>query len=78
MVANSGATDTELMLAIGRLEGKMDALIQSHERLQGDMKALSRRVNTLEKERSRLYGAGFILAVIGSAIMWMVSTFKGQ
>ena len=70
--------DTELMLAIGRLEGKMDALIQSHERLQGDMKALSRRVNTLEKERSRLYGAGFILAVIGSGIMWMVSTFKGQ
>ena len=49
MVANSGATDTELMLAIGRLEGKMDALIQSHERLQSDMKALSRRVNTLEK-----------------------------
>ncbi len=78
MVTNNGATDTELMLAIGRLEGKMDALIQSHERLQSDMKALSRRVNTLEKERSRLYGAGFILAVIGSAIMWMVSTFKGQ
>ena len=78
MVANSGANDTELMLAIGRLEGKMDALIQSHERLQSDMKALSRRVNTLEKERSRLYGAGFILAVIGSAIMWMVSTFKGS
>ena len=70
--------DTELMLAIGRLEGKMDALIQSHERLQGDMKSLSRRVNTLEKERSRLYGAGFILALVGSGIMWMVTTFKGQ
>ena len=70
--------DTELMLAIGRLEGKMDALIQSHERLQGDMKSLSRRVNTLEKERSLLYGAGFILALVGSGIMWMVTTFKGQ
>jgi hypothetical protein len=70
--------DTELMLAIGRLEGKMDALIQSNERLQRDMKDLSRRVNTLEKERSRLYGAGFILALVGSGIMWVISTFKGS
>ena len=76
MATNSTTTDTELMLAIGRLEGKMDALIQSHERLQSDMKALSRRVNTLEKERSRLYGAGFILALVGSGIMWMVSVFN--
>ena len=70
--------DADLMLAIGRLDGKMDALIKAYESLQGDIKALSRRVNTLEKERSRLYGAGFILAVVGSGIMWMVSTFKGQ
>ena len=70
--------DADLMLAIGRLDGKMDALIKAYESLQGDIKSLSRRVNTLEKERSRLYGAGFILAVIGSAIMWMVSTFKGS
>ena len=70
--------DADLMLAIGRLDGKMDALITAYESLQGDIKSLSRRVNTLEKERSRLYGAGFILAVVGSGIMWMVSTFKGQ
>jgi len=70
--------DADLMLAIGRLDGKMDALIKAYESLQGDIKSLSRRVNTLEKERSRLYGAGFILAVVGSAIMWMVSTFKGS
>jgi hypothetical protein len=70
--------DADLMLAIGRLDGKMDALIKAYESLQGDIKSLSRRVNTLEKERSRLYGAGFILAVIGSGIMWMVSTFKGS
>ncbi len=70
--------DADLMLAIGRLDGKMDALIKAYESLQGDIKSLSRRVNTLEKERSRLYGAGFILAVIGSGIMWMISTFKGS
>ena len=70
--------DADLMLAIGRLDGKMDALIKAYESLQGDIKSLSRRVNTLEKERSRLYGAGFIVAVIGSGIMWMISTFKGS
>ena len=70
--------DADLMLAIGRLDGKMDALIKAYESLQGDIKSLSLRVNTLEKERSRLYGAGFILAVIGSGIMWMISTFKGS
>ena len=68
--------DADLMLAIGRLDGKMDALIKAYESLQGDIKSLSRRVNTLEKERSRLYGAGFILALIGSGIMWMVSVFN--
>jgi hypothetical protein len=73
-ISNQG----ELLLAIGRLEGKMDSLLQSYENLEVDMKDLSRRVNTLEKERSRLYGAGFVLAVLGSGIMWVIATFKGN
>jgi len=73
-ISNQG----ELLLAIGRLEGKMDSLLQSYENLEIDMKDLSRRVNTLEKERSRLYGAGFVLAVLGSGIMWVIATFKGN
>ena len=73
-ISNQG----ELLLAIGRLEGKMDSLLQSYENLEVDMKDLSRRVNTLEKERSRLYGAGFVLAVLGSGIMWVIATFKGD
>jgi chromosome segregation ATPase len=73
-ISNQG----ELLLAIGRLEGKMDSLLQSYENLEADMKDLSRRVNTLEKERSRLYGAGFVLAVLGSGIMWVIATFKGN
>jgi hypothetical protein len=73
-ISNQG----ELLLAIGRLEGKMDSLLQSYENLEIDMKDLSRRVNTLEKERSRLYGAGFVLALIGSGVMWVIATFKGN
>lgn len=73
-ISNQG----ELLLAIGRLEGKMDSLLQSYENLEVDIKDLSRRVSTLEKERSRLYGAGFVLALIGSGIMWVIATFKGH
>ncbi len=73
-ISNQG----ELLLAIGRLEGKMDSLLQSYENLELDMKDLARRVNTLEKERSRLYGAGFVLALIGSGVMWIITTFKGS
>ena len=73
-ISNQG----ELLLAIGRLEGKMDSLLQSYENLELDMKDLARRVNTLEKERSRLYGAGFVLALIGSGVMWVITTFKGS
>lgn len=73
-ISNQG----ELLLAIGRLEGKMDSLLQSYENLEVDMKDLSRRVNTLEKERSRLYGAGFVLALLGSGVMWVIATFKGN
>lgn len=73
-ISNQG----ELLLAIGRLEGKMDSLLQSYENLEVDIKDLSRRVNTLEKERSRLYGAGFVLALIGSGVMWIIATFKGN
>jgi len=73
-ISNQG----ELLLAIGRLEGKMDSLILSYEHLEVEMKDLSRRVNTLEKERSRLYGAGFVLALLGSGVMWVIATFKGN
>ena len=49
-ISNQG----ELLLAIGRLEGKMDSLLQSYENLEVDMKDLSRSVNTLEKEVSKI------------------------
>ena len=40
---------TELLLAIGRLEGKGDGLVSSHQNLEVDIRQLSKRVNTLEK-----------------------------
>jgi|TARA_R100000030_G_scaffold18421_1_gene12741 hypothetical protein len=67
---------TELLLAIGRLEGKVDGLVSSHQNLEVDLRALSKRVGTLEKEKSKLYGAGVVLALIGSGVMWLLSVLK--
>ena len=67
---------TELLLAIGRLEGKVDCLVSSHQNLEVDIRQLSKRVNTLEKEKSRMYGAGVVLALVGSGVMWLISMLK--
>ncbi len=67
---------TELPLGIGRLEGKVDGHVSCHQNLEVDLRALSKRVGTLEKEKSKLYGAGVVLALIGSGVMWLLSVLK--
>ncbi len=42
----SDSQQTELLLAIGRLEGKVDGLVPSHQNLEVDLRALSKRVGT--------------------------------
>ena len=69
-------SQTELLLAIGRLEGKVDALMASHQNLEVDLRSLGKRVSSLEKERSKLYGAGVVLAFIGSGVVWAISMLK--
>ena len=72
----SDSQQTELLLAIGRLEGKVDGLVSSHQNLEVELRALSKHVGTLEKEKSKLYGAGVVLALIGSGVMWLLSVLK--
>ncbi len=72
----SDSQQTELLLAIGRMERKVDGLVSSHQNLEVDLRALSKRVGTLEKEKSKLYGAGVVLALIGSGVMWLLSVLK--
>jgi len=67
---------TEVLLAIGRLEGKVDALMASHKSLELDLRSLGKRVSSLEKERSKLYGAGVVLTFIGGGIVWAISMLK--
>ncbi len=72
----SEGQQTEVLLAIGRLEGKVDSLVSSHQNLDVDIRQLGKRVNTLEKDKSKMYGAGVVLALMGSAVMWLISMLK--
>ena len=72
----SEGQQTEVVLAIGRLEGKVDSLVSSHQNLDVDIRQLGKRVNTLEKDKSKMYGAGVVLALMGSAVMWLISMLK--
>lgn len=64
----------DLMRAIGRIEGKIDGLLQSRDKAEEDHTVLSGRVSTLEAFRSRAYGAGGGIALLVSAL-WAVFVF---
>ena len=61
-------TESELatiMLAIGRLEGKVDSLLGRQDELQTAIQRLESRVHDLEGHKHRILGAA---AVIGAVV----------
>jgi len=61
-------TESELatiMLAIGRLEGKVDSLLARQDELQTAIQRLESRVHDLEGHKHRMLGAA---AVIGGIV----------
>ena len=64
----SNTTESELatiMLAIGRLEGKVDSLLGRQDELQTAIQRLEVRVHELEGHKHRMLGAA---AVIGGLV----------
>ena len=65
-------TDSDLLLSLGRLEGKMDALIaitNAHNEL---IQKHDERLRELETSRSALIGAVAILSTaISAAVAWL-------
>lgn len=61
----SSAENTELIL-LGRIDGKLDALIASHDRLQDDLNALEDRVSKLERAKTWVLGAAAGLGALVS------------
>ena len=65
--------DTELYRVLGRLESKVDSLLEENRRLETLMGDSSKRIDRLEKDRAIMNGAASVLGVIGSAVIWNTS-----
>ena len=62
----------ELLLALGRLEGKMDALIQMQHIQQEEIKSHDERIRSLEHSRGAFLGAAGIVGAVGGGILSLV------
>lgn len=60
----------DILLALGRLEGKVESLIAMQRAAQEHLEGLDQRVRQLELGRSYLMGAA---AAIGAAVSFLVS-----
>lgn len=72
----TSTTESELasiMLAIGRLEGKVDSLLARQDELQSAIQRLESRVHDLEGHKQRLLGAA---AVVGGIVAFATRFIK--
>jgi len=64
--------DKEILLALGRLEGKVDALIAQQLRTQTVLSDLDKRVRQLESSRAMLIG---VCTVLATGITYLINLF---
>lgn len=65
-------TPSEILLALGRLEGKVDSLIAQQVRTQEDIDLLDQRVRVLEGAKAWVIG---VATVVGAATSYLVKLF---
>ena len=65
-------TPDQVLLALGRLEGKVDALMSQQSKHQADMDSLDVRVRHLEGSKALLFGACAVLATGASYIVTLL------
>ena len=65
--------NTEIYRVLGRLESKVDSLLEENRRFENTMKDANKRITRLEHDRKMVYGAATVLGVIGSAVIWIIS-----
>ena len=63
----------EILVALGRLEGKVDALITRQALIDEQMGRQEKRIRTLEQSRSWILGAA---AMVGAAVSLLVKYVK--
>lgn len=66
-------TDAEVMLALGRLEGKMDAILQMQRIQEEQLKSHDERLRELEHSRSFILGMAAIVGIAASTLVTIVA-----
>jgi hypothetical protein len=59
----------EVLIALGRLEGKMDAMMVSLRAQEAELKKLEERIRELENNRAWMLGAAAVISVIAGLIV---------
>jgi len=65
--------DAEIYRVLGRLESKVDSLLEENHRFEQILKETSNRVSKLEHDRALVFGAASVLGIIGGAVIWVIS-----
>ena len=63
----------EILVALGRLEGKVDALITRQALIDEELGRQEKRIRTLEQSKSWVLGAA---AMVGAAVSLLVKFLK--
>jgi hypothetical protein len=59
-------TSDDLMLAIGRLEGKVDSVLATMNRHGEELQRLDQRIRKLEQSKSWMLGAAAVVGAVSS------------
>lgn len=62
----------EILLALGRLEGKVDAMMSSLRVQEQELKTLEKRIRELEQSRAWMLGAAGVIAAIAGFIVKLI------
>lgn len=62
----------EILLALGRLEGKVDAMMSSLRVQEQELKTLEKRIRELEQSRAWMLGAAGVIAAISGFIVKLI------
>jgi hypothetical protein len=62
----------EVLIALGRLEGKVDAMMTSLRIQEEELRILENRIRDLEQSRAWMLGAAAIISVIAGFIVKII------
>jgi hypothetical protein len=64
--------DKEILLALGRLEGKVDALMSRQSRHDKELAHQERRIRHLEQSKAWLFGAAACIGAVVSVVVTVI------